>query len=124
MLRPGPEGKYRVVGECYVCGLEDAKALLGPLGDDWTVQVFAESTDYRRNFKFLNKETGVLTDDDPRLPPLPSQWERIETEMTSGPTTFQLFKNGDDGRTINYDPRMTPNTFESKGVAIERFILV
>ncbi|KAI0551240.1 heterokaryon incompatibility protein-domain-containing protein [Xylaria curta] len=124
VLRPEPGGGHSVVGECYVCGLEDGTALLGPLENHWRVQVFTESRDHRRNYRFLNKNTGVLSDEDPRLPPLPTDWEKIDTETISGPTTFQLYKNTKTGQIINYDPRLTPNTFASRGVTIERFILI
>ncbi|KAI8623268.1 heterokaryon incompatibility protein-domain-containing protein [Xylariaceae sp. FL1651] len=121
-LRPDSGTKYRVVGECYVYGLENARALLGPLEDHWTVQVLSE---HRREYKFLNTETGVLTDDDPRLPSLEKNWERImDIETTSGPTTFQLYKNKETGEIINYDPRMTLETFESKGITVENFALI
>ncbi|KAI0856780.1 heterokaryon incompatibility protein-domain-containing protein [Xylaria cubensis] len=124
VLRPESGGGYSVVGECYVCGLEDATALLGPLEDHWRVQVFTESTDHRRNYRFMNKKTGVLSDEDPRLPPLPTDWERIDTETISGPTTFQLYKNKKTGQVINYDPRLTPEMIVSKGATIQRFILI
>lgn len=72
-------GRYRFVGECYVYGLEDATALLGPLGEHWRVQVFSESTYSRKYYQFLNTETGLLSDEDPRLPPMSAEWERTNS---------------------------------------------
>lgn len=48
--------------------LKDAAALLGPLLPNWHVQVSKDSSDKRGIYRFLDRDTGNLHDEDPRVP--------------------------------------------------------
>lgn len=47
--------------------LKDAAALLGPLLPNWQVQVSKDSLDKRGIYRFLDRDTGHLHDEDPRI---------------------------------------------------------
>jgi hypothetical protein len=65
------------------------------------------------------------TVEDPRLGPLPHGWWRENYERLVGdPEIFQKFRNIDTGEVVNYDPRLSPETLELAGVALQAFKLV
>ncbi|KAK4206696.1 heterokaryon incompatibility protein-domain-containing protein [Rhypophila decipiens] len=118
---------YTVVGQAYCHGLHDGTALLGPLPHPWNVQVFRDCAGRETIFRFHNPETGEVSDEDPRLDPLPEGWERITRDRTENdPEVFQCFRNKstDSEETITYDPRMSPEALRARGVDIRTFSLV
>lgn len=121
IIRQQSDGTYQVVGEAFVYALLDAQALLGSLPEPWYVQ---ESTlHYRPTYWFLNRETGEMTEDDPRLGPLIG-WERLDVEMgPDDPHTCQKYKNIETGEVINYDPRMSLDALKARGVDLRTFAL-
>ncbi|KAM7192098.1 Heterokaryon incompatibility protein (HET) domain containing protein [Rhypophila sp. PSN 637] len=125
VLRPHRESStYAVVGQAYCHGLHDATALLGPLPHPWHVQVFEDNTGNLAIYRFHNPETGELSDEDPRLDPLPAEWERITRGRTEDdPQSFQCFRNKSTGETIDYDPRLSPDALRARGVDIRTFCL-
>lgn len=122
IVRQKSDGTYQVVGVAFVYALRDANALLGQLPEPWCVQV-SESDGLRSVFHFLNRETGETTDSDPRLGPLVG-WERLAVEKgVDDPMTCQKYWNSETGEVINYDPRMSLDALEARGVKFEAFAL-
>jgi hypothetical protein len=67
VLRAIGNGRYRVVGECFIYDLSHSEALLGPLPTAYQ-QIY--KTDNRRNqsgFVYYNRDTGQAHTIDPRL---------------------------------------------------------
>lgn len=123
VIRPaGPEG-FRVVGVCYVQGLMDSQALVGDLPDEWAVQEYNVQNRWRS--RYYNEETEELTDEDPRLGPLPSAWHRVERHLTADdPEHVDFFENEDTGEVINYDPRLSVEALEERGVPLTTIRLI
>jgi Heterokaryon incompatibility protein (HET) len=67
VLRPGSGMHYQVVGECYVPGLANGEAILGPISDEYKpVNVYDEAI--KDHFPgFLNINTNEILKTDPRL---------------------------------------------------------
>ncbi|KAK4211138.1 hypothetical protein QBC37DRAFT_19744 [Rhypophila decipiens] len=82
ILRPLPNGGYRLLGQAIIYGLQDAERLLGRLPAPWTVIVDYGSADEDRTcpYRFWNPDTRETTSHDPRLPPLgpDSEWEDFD----------------------------------------------
>ncbi|KAL5328035.1 hypothetical protein ACEPPN_005742 [Leptodophora sp. 'Broadleaf-Isolate-01'] len=64
VLRPTLD-RYTVGGECYVSGLMNGEALLGPLPHGWTLQSW--NTVGREKRPVFMSPTGAITSKDPRL---------------------------------------------------------
>jgi hypothetical protein len=125
LLRPESSGRFKVVGECYVHGVMNSEGLLGPLPDTWKVQVRFDAAGVNIKRYYCNSSTGVITPDDPRLHPLPPEWERIQAERTSDdPVHFAPFKNKITGEVINSDPRLLPEVLKMQGVDLKPFQLI
>lgn len=127
VLRSEPKNPHSfiLVGDAFIYGLHDAIALLGPLPSPWRVQVIEDNTGYLTAYKFFNPESGVLSDEDPRLEPL-EQWARIlKPERTADdPIIFQCFQHEETKEIIKHDPRLQPDALRARGISIDRFILV
>lgn len=67
VLRPIRDGKYLVVGPCYVEGVSHGEALLGPLPKNVrpVYKYYASHNGYR--WGFVDDVTGAFTAEDPRL---------------------------------------------------------
>jgi len=80
-------------------------------------------TDHSRWSHRFVSESGDETDQDPRLGPLPSDWEFVPDEWTpNDPEYCVRYRNTKSGQTINYDPRMTAEALR-KHTAIQEIIL-
>ncbi|TVY35267.1 Heterokaryon incompatibility protein 6,OR allele [Lachnellula subtilissima] len=125
ILRPSKHSPWHfsIIGECFVHGLHDAIALLGPLPQPWTgIAAWVEGD--RRCLRFLNTETHEVTKEDPRLEPL-VEWERINKDVDGDdPILYDFFQHKETGEIINYDPRLEPDKLEAKGVMLDWFSLV
>lgn len=128
LLRPnsdqGGARTFSVVGECFVHGLQDAASLLGPLAPPFE-GVAAWVDGDRRCLRFHNTQTGQVTQDDPRLEPLP-EWERSVDKLVDGDDTtlYDFFRHKVTGELVNYDPRLEPDMLEARGVRLEWYDLV
>ncbi|RYN54306.1 hypothetical protein AA0118_g9272 [Alternaria tenuissima] len=123
ILRPQENGAYTVIGRCYVHDLMDGEALLGDLPRSWTVQ--RHHIDDAFVFKYYNNDTGCLTSEDPRLPPLDESWRRVYRQRTlDDPLHVTYFEHIPTGRIINLDPRLLPHALRSRGVNLETFALI
>ncbi|KLU92613.1 hypothetical protein MAPG_11558 [Magnaporthiopsis poae ATCC 64411] len=134
VLRPRPDGTFQLVGYCFVYGLHDATALLGPLPHPWQVQLWRyEKSMFREVYRFFNPDTGEVTADDPRLEPDPV-WERVGAESLGrdlgpdDPAICEFFRNTETGEVVDYDPRLLPEALEkmlrTNGKKLETFALV
>ncbi|KAI1126965.1 hypothetical protein F5Y10DRAFT_293209 [Nemania abortiva] len=123
MLREQEDGTHKLVGICYLHGMSDGVALLGPLPAPWRVQRMLDSTQQFMICKFHNPDTGVLCDEDPRLDPPGEDWERLPSrDRTAGdPQIFQEFRNRVTGQVTKSDPRLTPEALRTKGIGLEEF---
>ncbi len=116
--------RYKIVGRCYVHGLMDGEALLGPLPSSWTVTI-REIRAPLSGAWFHNKKKGTRSTLDPRLGTLPDKWEAIEKEDEARlGQHVQHYKNKVTGEIINSDPRLLPEALKARGVPIETFVLI
>ena len=124
VIREAKNDEFSVIGPCFVHGLEDANVILGKLPSPWTVQVLYDGCGLLSTHQFLNRDTGVLSEDDPRLEPS-SEWERCTYERTGDDPFFvQCFRNKITGKVIKHDPRLEPGALEDRGVKLDIFNLI
>lgn len=124
LLRPTTSGDFLIVGPCFVHGLMDAESILGAIPDPWQMKMRKDDGRVYKPY-FYNISTGKILFEDPRLPPLSSEWEIIERKRThEDPSFFKDFRNIISGETLNSDPRMLPDALEERGVKLETFRLV
>ncbi|RDL38024.1 uncharacterized protein BP5553_05457 [Venustampulla echinocandica] len=124
LLRQNATENFQVVGACGIHGLSDSASLLGPLPKPWKVEIVSYSS-ILPNYQFVNAVTGEVTLEDPRLEPLPEEWERFESPWTpDDPEFFQRFRNRTNGEEINSDPRIFPEALKARGVPLRTFQLV
>ena len=115
---------YRVIGICYIHGLQDGEGILGPLPEQWKVQ-FVTETNGVFVPRFVNTLTEEETVQDPRLGPLPEPWECLPAVRTpDDPLIFARYRNKKTGEVMNSDPRMLPDALRARGVPLETFRLV
>jgi len=128
ILRPASNSpdSFELVGECYFYGLMCGESLLGPLPFPWKRRREGSSVPFKPDIGvYWNSEANELTSDDPRLPPLPSEWEKVERERgKDDPIIFTLHRNKLTGELINSDPRMLPDALRERGVELEEFRLI
>ena len=112
LLRPTTvEGQFEVVDECYVQGVMNGEAVLGPLPSDWKRQIRVDIHGLKVPY-FKNTKTGETSPEDPRLGPLPSEWERMDIVRNSDdPLLFTRFRHRQSGEVINSDPRCTASAW-------------
>lgn len=128
-LRPVPSSfpgiGYHIVGSCYVHGFSDAEALLGPMPEPWET-IFRLNSGGVWSRQFRNRDTGEQAHQDPRLGPLPTGWESVETGRERGKLLNALmFRKKDvSGGLSDRDPRMTPESLTVRGVRVENLQLV
>ncbi|KAI1155632.1 HET-domain-containing protein [Nemania diffusa] len=126
VLRRTPTGEYEVVGNCYVHGIMDGEALLGVLPHPWKVEIYPNHNGHGTP-RFRNTDTGITTEDDPRLAntPIPTEWEFIEFEWTPpDPINCRKFRNRDTGEIINSDPRLFPEALLERGIPLRTITLI
>lgn len=62
---------------------------------------------------------------DPRLGPLPVQWEEMRPEGKEVDVNVaSRFKNRDTGEVMDSDPRLLPDALRDRGIPLESFCLV
>ncbi|CAM1506381.1 Fc.00g060220.m01.CDS01 [Cosmosporella sp. VM-42] len=129
VLRSLDSGRYNLVGDSFVYGLNDAQALLGRLPSPWRVQIFDHpEQDFRIEHRYFNEETKELTASDPRLEEN-IDWERVSpqelgrTLTGDDPLIIDFFRHKDTGDLVNSDPRLLPATLRKQGVNLEWLIL-
>ncbi|SPO04617.1 related to heterokaryon incompatibility protein [Cephalotrichum gorgonifer] len=123
ILRPNNQQTYEVVGPCSIRGFCDAEAVLGPLPSPWAAVIHRPNVGGA--FHFQNRETGESTHVDPRLEPLPVEWQEIRPEGKEDDVNVaSRFRNKDTGEVMESDPRMLPDALRDRGIPLENFCLV
>ncbi|KAM7206030.1 Heterokaryon incompatibility protein (HET) domain containing protein [Rhypophila sp. PSN 637] len=120
-----PKRFFKVIGPCFVHGLQDGAGLLGQLPPPWRGRI--EILPYERyKLWFYNGETKEYSVDDPRLSGVGlGDWERIEHEMEPDDAEIHdYFRNTKTGEVLDSDPRMVPDALGRMGVELESFTLV
>ena len=111
-------------GRMLCAGLADVVGFLGPLPDRWETITKGDALG-RPTQRFINPRNGEETLDDPRLEPLPWNWERATYERhADDPAIFQRFRNLETDEVVNYDPRLSPKALEARIVNLQSFRLV
>jgi hypothetical protein len=124
LMRENSPGKHLFVTCAYVHGLMDGEAFLGPLpeGSKAVVRWDRNGDTYQL---FVDSTTQTKTKQDPRLEPLPAEWERALVKDRFWPTKkVDGFRNKDTGQTMDSDPRMLPDALRARGVPLETFTLL
>ena len=111
LLRPIANSQYQVVGDCYVHGLMNGEAFLGPISEYF--QPITAFNEGRRGFYgvFLNRWTGKIQYNDPRVELLPEDDNDKETPMISWPD-------------VTLTRRLTTEMIEKRGVKLQTFDLI
>jgi hypothetical protein len=125
VIRKTEDQKYTIIGECFLPEAADMRSFLGPLPHPWEVRFFVENMEGAGNYRYFNSMTGELTDQDPRLGPLPEGVEVIPRRLRTGeyPRIFQTYRNHVTGVEEMSDPRLTSAALQSQGIHIQRFLL-
>ena len=119
VLREEEDGNYLVLGECYVHGLMNGEALLGPLPDGWQ-QVFRYDGNTQRYADvFCDRRHGTYQYEDPRLGDLPESWSTMVH-----PLQYLLFINEKQNLKSLFDPRLRSEHLRERGVELQQFHLV
>ncbi|PMD62421.1 HET-domain-containing protein [Hyaloscypha bicolor E] len=127
---------YQLKGECYVHGLMNSEALLGALsavaGEDlWSYRWERVAG----NHQIIFKNGELTTQNDPRLGPLPEDWNKkywsevrrryYDEEFGTDGTMRELyFHNRSTNKFSYFDPRMTSKALKRRGVAFEDIIII
>ena len=107
VLRPTPDLQYQVIGECYVHGLGDAQAFLGPLPENWqSVHIYDEEWKIYV-WAFMDKETGNTQYSDPRM----EKGDQIVKDSV---------RNADGSETLE----VTSGMLQRRGVKVHIFDLI
>lgn len=124
VLRPTSDGRFRVVGECYVHGLSDAVGILGILPDKWKVIIKGDAFG-RPTPRYVCLPEHGETENDPRLGPLHQNWERVTCNRSADdPSIFEKFLNLETGEKVDFDPRLFPDALIARGVQLEYLTLI
>lgn len=129
LLRPLENNTWKYISDCYVWDLESSKGLLGPLPSPWELQLFYDPADESRSYiRYLNTVTSEMTEEDPRLGPIEgwqriSRWDLGRDLNGDDPFVCDFFKNVEDGRIVDSDPRLEPEALKERGVPLETFVL-
>jgi hypothetical protein len=124
VLRPQPDGRYLFVGSVYIHGLMDGEALLGPLPT--AHEVFVEYTRDSDDVQtFRDVLTGRCTTEDPRLGPLPTEWETIVTkDRLWHAKQVNAWRNRSTQEIMYSDPRLLPDALAARGVVLETLTII
>ncbi|KAK5123885.1 hypothetical protein LTR85_002081 [Meristemomyces frigidus] len=122
ILRSSAAGTYQVIGEAYYDGVMDGEAVLGPFQDDISIAKQRDNDDAYYHWAYKNESTGELSVDDPRLPELPLDWEKVAHQHDWLYSWFRHKSSGDFRLSYN-DPRCDLDALERRGVKFEEFIL-
>ena len=120
LLRPEDTGTFSVVGECYIHGLMDGEAFLGPFPRNWKRVLRTDRDSQSLWDAFVDREAGLLQIEDPRLGPLPSGWRIV------GHSLERLYCNYQEeatGVASMFDPRMLSGSLRNLGADLREIRL-
>lgn len=124
VLRSDGSNHYKVVGGCYIHGMMEDEAFLGPMYSNWRyVRSYSPRVE-RDCLVSVNDVTGETRVEDPRLDgvPLPPGWRVASHDCEN---EYMLFSNDDTGEIdVWYDPRLSPESLKERGVHLQDFALV
>ena len=122
ILRPNDYQSNVVVGECYIDGFMDGKALLGTLPSNWQY-VRRYFPDLGQNYDVLMETTtGDIQVEDPRLGALPEGWHIADHGKKHA---YSRFSNEQMGvHSTVEDPRLSPEALKGRGVKLQDICLV
>lgn len=127
LIRPAPHGTHELIGRCFVHGIMYGEAILGPIPKPWKVSVSRTTSLSGVSVleqRFVNLETEENTHSDPRLGPLPDEWEEVEMEDDVQMGVFlQHYRRTGTEEIFNSDPRLFPEALMARGVSLETFTL-
>jgi hypothetical protein len=124
ILRPETDGSsYAVVGEGYLSGMLNSEVLLGPLPESYEQVAIRDNKKARVWWILMDRSTGSMFVEDPRLGELPAGWERKQHEDERFFTWFVNKETGEE-LTGGFDPRMTSEGLKQAGVKMQDFVLV
>jgi hypothetical protein len=108
LLRWSKNLRYQVIGECYVPGLTNGEAILGPLPNQYR-PVLVYDEDLKNHYAaYLNTDTRETQNDDPRLKSLLGKGIDVYKEKTNHNKAAQ---------------RLSPEAMRASGLQIETFEL-
>ena len=122
VLRQKNHLQYELIGPCYLDGIMNGEALLGPLPKKWRL-VKKNFPQYSASYwVFLDQDTGKTQITDPRLGPLPAGW-RLESHAREDALNWWV--NDDTGEFSGiFDPRLKFDALKARGVEFRNFELV
>jgi len=104
--------------------LKDAAALLGPLLPNWHVQIYIDFVGKRGIYRFLDRDTGYLQDEDPRISEstrkLAMSEESIGSRNVGCRRTDGLTSSQND---ISPHQRLEPEVLGKTNPLLQKFIL-
>jgi hypothetical protein len=127
-LRATQGNRYQVGGECFVHGMMNGEALLGPLnpGSRFGWRGVAGNLE-----AVVVDDNRVPTQLDPRAGPLPTGWsvqygdsDEPDVEIEDGELKTQWFYCSETEEWTVFDPRLTSENLKKMGVDIQEFVLV
>ncbi|KAL8987174.1 MAG: hypothetical protein Q9177_003592 [Variospora cf. flavescens] len=121
VLRPTDDGSFIVVGECYIQGLMDGEALLGPLPSNWRRVLRFDEEAKGTWDAFIDRDRGIWQVEDPRFGPLTEGWCE---EKHPKDHVYTLFRDKTTDVVDWHDPRMLPSSLRERGVELQDFNLV
>ena len=111
LLRPAPNLRYQVVGACYIYGLMQGEAFLGPLPDHYQAISLFEETHGAWFTGFLNHQTGKTQYKDPRF--------QVPLQHDDGDQFWKIeHPDGSESRAL------TAKMLEKRGVKLQNFDLI
>lgn len=111
LLRPAPNLQYQVIGACYIHGMMQGEAFLGPIPNHYQVVIIFEDR-LGGFFKgFLNHQNGKTQYTDPRF----------EAPIEADDTEVVLFQEHSDGSRSRC---LTAKILEKRGVKLQNFDLI
>ena len=122
VLRKNEFGNHTVVGECYIDGIMDGAGLLGQLPSNWQRVDRHDPNSKGYCNAFINRDTGIVELEDPRLGPLPPGWQIANHK-------YKLFYNNYTNEAAGifnsrFDPRMSSEALKARGIDLQEYRLV
>ncbi|KAG4436059.1 hypothetical protein IFR05_008449 [Cadophora sp. M221] len=112
--------QYKIVGEAYCHGIMQGEAILGPLPGLFDAVLQFNDSSGRYEWVHIDRGTGRMETNDPRLGELSKEWTRTRQEGSM----HYVFLNAETGESTGRDPRLNPDALRARGVELEVFDLI
>ena len=120
LLRPEDTSTFSVIGECYIHGLMDGEAFLGPLPRNWKRVLRFDRDSQSLWDTFVDRGAGLLQIEDPRLGPLSSEWRIVGHPLEH---LYCKYQEEATGAASMFDPRMLPDSLRNLGADLREIRL-